>query len=238
MPGTPRGSLVFAWCGAALFALSLVFFLYSYLVQFGAAAAPGPFARPLLIDAALFTLFALHHSVFARARVKSRVQGLAPAGLERSLFTWIASVLFVLVCALWRAVPGELYRLTGGFAALGYAVQATGLILTARGSARLDVLDLAGVRSALARPDRPPDRVSLETTGLYGFVRHPIYFAWVLFVFGAPQMTMTRFVFATISTAYLAMAIPFEERALVAAFGQPYRDYQQRVRWRMIPGVY
>ena len=78
----------------------------------------------------------------------------------------------------------------------------------------------------------------LQTRGVYGFVRHPVYFAWVLMVIGTPHMTMTRMTFAVISTTYLAIAIPFEERGLLDVFGSEYREYQKRVRWRMIPGVY
>jgi len=59
-----------------------------------------------------------------------------------------------------------------------------------------------------------------------------------LIVFGIPDMTWTRFTFAAVSSAYLAVAIPFEERALVEAFGQTYREYQRKVRWRLIPGVW
>jgi protein-S-isoprenylcysteine O-methyltransferase Ste14 len=78
----------------------------------------------------------------------------------------------------------------------------------------------------------------LKTTGLYGFVRHPLYFAWLLFVFGAPDMTMTRFSFALISTLYLAVAIPFEERGLIETFGPAYASYRRKVRWRMLPGIW
>ncbi len=93
------------------------------------------------------------------------------------------------------------------------------------------------VRRANAHgPDRsnPP----LTTRGLYAFVRHPLYFAWTLFVFGAPTMTGTRASFAIVSTAYLMIAIPWEERGLVATFGQQYEDYRRRVKTRMIPWVY
>ena len=240
----PVGALVFAWGGAAVFAGSLLFFLYCYLIAFGRAAAGAGVARPIGIDAALFTGFALHHSLFARPALKARVAAALPAPLERSLYTWVASLLFLLVCALWNAVPGELYHLTGVAAGAGYLIQAIGVWLTARSAARLDVLDLAGVRPLLARGlqapglQEPTVHVPLATTGLYGFVRHPLYFAWTLLMFAAPHMTMTRLTFAVLSTGYLAIAIPLEERALVRVFGGQYREYQRTVRWRMIPGLY
>jgi methanethiol S-methyltransferase len=263
-----RAAWLFAWGGAAAFAVSLAFFLYSYLVRFGRPAADSSIVVPTVVDAGLFTLFAVHHSLFARPFVKRRLFGVRPgsdpgqtgvrpgsdpgqtgvrpgsergltppvSALERPAYVWIASLLFIAVCAAWRPVPGELYRLTGVFAIAAYAVLAAGIIMTARGSARLDVLDLAGVRAV--SPSRPQKHVPLQTHGVYGFVRHPVYFAWVLMVMGTPHMTMTRLTFAVISTAYLAIAIPFEERALLDVFGEEYRDYRNRVRWRMIPGVY
>ena len=243
-PRVPSTALVFAWCGAVVFAVSLLFFLYCYFVAFGRPVAPAAAAQPIAIDAILFTVFALHHSVFARPAVKQFVTASLPGWLERSLYTWVSSLLFLFVCAGWRHVPGELYHLGGLAAGAGYALQGLAIWLTARSSARLDVLDLAGVRPLLARGLTTPgshaeaDHVPLITTGLYGFVRHPLYFSWALLVFAAPHMTMTRFTFAMLSTGYLAIAIPFEERSLLAVFGPRYRDYQLNVRWRMIPGVY
>jgi hypothetical protein len=251
-PRAPGPALAFAWCGAAAFAGSLIFFLYSYLITFGRPAEGTGVLRPVAIDWVLFTVFALHHSVFARPAVKGRLAAMVSVPIERSVYTWIASVLFIVVCAAWRPVPGELYQLSGPAALAGYAVQLLAILLTARSSARLDVLDLAGVRPFLsARPGNPVDvaqgepepvegsqHVPLVTTGLYGVVRHPLYFGWMMLVFAAPHMTMTRLTFAVLSTSYLAIAIPFEERALIRVFGTQYREYQRRVRWRMLPGVY
>lgn len=246
MPRDPAVSaLAVAWGGAAVFAASLIWFVYSYVVRFEAlAAASGvpttaAWLRPAALDVLLFSIFALHHSVFARSGAKAVVLKTVPPYLERSVYTWVASVLFLLVCTLWQPVPGTLYRLDGAWRAGGYALQVVGLLLTVHASRLLDVLDLAGVRPVeqASRRDAPA-HVPLETGGVYGFVRHPLYFAWALFVFAAPSMTGTRVVFAVVSTAYLALAIPLEERALVAAFGDEYRAYQRRVRWRMVPGLY
>ena len=51
-------------------------------------------------------------------------------------------------------------------------------------------------------------------------------------------MTATRATFAIVTTLYLAIAIPWEERSLVQIFGRDYEVYCQQVRWRMLPGVY
>ena len=140
---------------------------------------------------------------------------------------------------MWVPVPGTFYRLDGAWRAIAYGVQLGGILLTIRASRLLDVLDLSGVRQVQrAAASEGPRHVPLKTTGLYGFVRHPLYFAWIWVVFATPDMTATRFVFAIVSTLYLAIAIPWEERALVATFGHDYERYRRRVRWRMLPGVY
>src|SRR5918992_4813952 len=111
-----HAALAFAWCGAALFALSLLFFLYSYLIRFRHSPLDGNAAEAIAIDTALFTIFALHHSVLARDSIKARVHRIVHPALERPIYTWTASILFLMVCALWRFVPGDLYRLTGAAA--------------------------------------------------------------------------------------------------------------------------
>jgi methanethiol S-methyltransferase len=149
---------------------------------------------------------------------------------------WAASGLFIVVCALWRPVPGLAWDVGRPWSLLLGGVQIAGLVLTARASARLDVLSLAGLRQAVAAPSGAPPR--LIDDGVYRLVRHPIYFAWILMVWPAASMTGTRLVFAAVSTLYLAAAIPFEERSLNADFGPEYARYRAKVRWRMVPGIY
>jgi protein-S-isoprenylcysteine O-methyltransferase Ste14 len=118
--------------------------------------------------------------------------------------------------------------------ALCVGVQVVGLWMTLRSAGVIDVLELAGIKQAMGRPVQP----RFTVIGPYRLVRHPIYLGWILLTFGSPTMTATTLAFAVISTAYLAMAIPFEERSLVDMFGDEYRAYQRRVRWRMVPGMY
>lgn len=231
----PPTVVAVAWSGAFAFAASLALFLYAYVVRFDAAAPRPDVWRPVFADIMLFSVFALHHSLFARTALKAWVCRVAPPLLERSLYTWIASLMFAAVCWWWMAVPGDVYHIEGAWRWLGWGVQAVGLVLTVLGARALDVLDLAGVRAVL---DGRTTHMPLSTSGVFAIVRHPLYLGWALFTFGAPDMTATRALFAVVSTAYLALAIPWEERALVRTFGGEYEAYRKNTRWRMLPGVY
>jgi protein-S-isoprenylcysteine O-methyltransferase Ste14 len=224
----------FAWTGALLFLLSLLSFglIYGWRLRVPAPAST-TVLRDTLVNLALFTVFALHHSIMARTGAKAWLTRLVPADLERSVYVWIASVLFLAVCWLWRPLPGLLWEASGAALWILVAVQMIGVALTLRAARIVGVWDLAGVR----QPDLTK-AVEFNATGPFAIVRHPIYLGWVLIVFATPVMTMSRLVFAVVSTLYLIAAIPFEERSLVEAFGEKYRAYQRRMRWRLIPGLW
>jgi methanethiol S-methyltransferase len=233
------GALVCAWTGAAAFLASLLVFLYLYGITYGRVSAASPTGRAMVADILLFSLFALHHSLLARTGLKRRVTRLVPNWLERSTFTWVASVLFLIVCLAWQPVDGLLYSLPGVWRLVGYTTQLVGIVLVLAGAAAIDMLELAGVRQVLdARSDGALRPSGLKTNGVYRLVRHPVYFGWTLCVFGAPTMTGTRALFAAVSTLYLAIAIRFEERSLVDMFGDAYRRYQRATRWKMLPGIW
>jgi methanethiol S-methyltransferase len=234
----------FAWGGTLLFFASLSFFLYSYVVTFGESAMVPPEGalssreaardRAALLNILLFTAFAVHHSIFAREPVRAWVGRLVPPYLERAWYVWIASLLFIGVCLLWQPVPGVAWRAEGAWRVLALGAQGTGIWLTLHSAMIIDILELSGLRQL------SPHKGAMEfkTSGPYGWVRHPIYTGWFLVVFAIPTMTMTRLVFAAVSSAYLLLAIPFEERSIRAASGGAYDAYAKQVRWKLVPGIY
>ena len=225
---------VFAWGGAALFSLSLAFFFYSYLVTFARPAVETP-PGALLVNFALFTVFALHHSAFAREPVRAWVVRLVPAGLERSFYVWVASLLFIAVCAWWQPVAGAFWEVGTPVLAALWALQLFGAWLTLQSAVVIDLRTLAGLRPGEATS---AGETEFKTKGPYGWVRHPIYSGWFLLVFATSPMTGTRLLFAVISSAYLLLAIPLEERSLRATTNGAYERYMRQVRWKLLPGVY
>jgi protein-S-isoprenylcysteine O-methyltransferase Ste14 len=198
----------------------------------GAPPAAGPLVEGLLINTVLFGVFALHHSVLAREPVRAWVARLVSPALERPTYVWVASLLFMAACLAWRPIAGMVYRIPPPWAWAIGALQLTGGILTLDAARRIDVRVLAGLRP------EPAQEGDLVARGTYRFVRHPIYLGWVLLVWAASDMTTGRLVFALISTTYLAIAVPFEERSLRRRFGPSYDGYRRAVRWRIVPGLY
>lgn len=229
--------MAFSWLGAALFAASLGWFVFSFFVRFPGLPASTPGGAAVAWNVALFSAFAAHHSICARDRVRLGIDRLFP-GRERSVYVWVASLALAGTCAAWRGVPGVAWQVDGIAAGLFYATRAAGIVLTLRAAAILDIWELAGTRPARHAPGEHGGSATFTRRGPYGWVRHPIYAGWFLVVFSVPAMTNTQLVFAAVSSAYLIVGMVFEERSLLAAAPEAYRDYQRAVRWKVIPGIY
>jgi protein-S-isoprenylcysteine O-methyltransferase Ste14 len=234
LPASGPLARAFAWAGGAVFALSLLYTALAYATVFGRPAPTGNVWAPVAINVLLFSAFALHHSVFARDRIRRAVAALVSSELERSVYVWIASLMLIAVCALWRPVPGVAWSASGAARWTLYGLQVAGSVIALWSAAAIDALELAGIRQRAAS-SRPTE---FKTTGPYGWVRHPIYVGWFLMVFATPTMTATRLVFAIASSAYLLIAIPFEERSLRKTTEGAYERYARTVRWKLLPGIY
>jgi protein-S-isoprenylcysteine O-methyltransferase Ste14 len=83
-----------------------------------------------------------------------------------------------------------------------------------------------------------PANRGIVSSGLYRFVRHPIYLGYFIthVAFVAANPSLWNFaVLLTSDLAQVARAL-CEERVL--ARDTAYRDYQSRVRWRIVPGIF
>ncbi len=217
--------------GAIVFVAALAVGAWRF-VSLGTPPSGGPLVAGALINALLFGAFALHHSLLAREPIKAAVGRLVSPALERPTYVWVASLLFIGVCLAWRPIAGTVYRVPPPWAWGIGAIQLIGGLITLEAAMRIDVRVLAGLKP------EPVHDGHLVARGTYRFVRHPIYLGWVLLVWAASDMTTGRLVFATVSTAYLLIAVPFEERSLRRRFGPSYDAYRRQVRWRIVPWLH
>jgi protein-S-isoprenylcysteine O-methyltransferase Ste14 len=229
--GVPGATGPGAWVGALLFAISLAVFLFSYAFTFAGQPVTSRPAEDAAVNLLLFALFASHHSLFARTRIRTWVARTMPALPERTFFVCVASLLLMLVCWSWRLLPGTVWKVEGRPAALFHAAQFAGILLVIRSAAVVGVRELAGLSPS-------PGGSDLTVRGPYRWIRHPMYAGWLLLTFGVPLMSTTRFVFAAASGAYLLIAIPLEERTLRSGMPLAYARYARQVRWRLLPGLY
>ena len=90
--------------------------------------------------------------------------------------------------------------------------------------------DLFGLRQVwLYLLGRPYTALGFATPWLYRVMRHPIYVGWLFIFWMTPTMTLAHLLFSVATTAYILLAIQFEERDLVREHGASYEAYRRSV---------
>jgi protein-S-isoprenylcysteine O-methyltransferase Ste14 len=219
-----------------------VFFLGTFLYAVGFVGNIGvprtidhgpeaPAVLALAIDVALLGVFAVQHSVMARPAFKRWWTRWVPPPIERSTFVVFASAALALLLWQWRPIPAVIWEIRDGAAAI--AVQAVfwagwGVLLVS--TFLINHFELFGLRQVYALlADEPIPDPEFRTPLFYRYVRHPIYLGFVLSFWAAPVMTAGHLLFAVMTTGYILVGIWFEERDLVAQFGDRYRRYRRQV---------
>jgi protein-S-isoprenylcysteine O-methyltransferase Ste14 len=192
----------------------------------------------VIIDIALLALFAIQHSVMARAGFKRRWTRIVPPDAERSTYVLATNICLIVLIAAWRPITDDIWRVTAQpWRALLTAVALAGFAIVFLSSLLIDHFDLFGLRQVFARlRGQQPPQHEFATPFLYRAVRHPLYLGFLIAFWATPRMTVGHLLFAVATTGYILVAVRFEERDLISAFGQQYRDYRRRVPI-LIPGL-
>ncbi len=223
--------------GVACYLVFLATFVYAigFLGNFGVPKSidSGPqsgFAAALTINLALLGLFAVQHSVMARPWFKAAWTRIVPTPAERSTYVLFSSLALVVLFWGWQPMGGVIWKVDNDFGRLALdALYALGWLTVLATTFLINHFDLFGLRQVWVHlRGRAYTDIGFRTPGPYRIVRHPLYVGWLLVFWSAPVMTAAHLVFAVATTAYILIAIQFEERDLVR-FHEEYAEYRRRV---------
>jgi protein-S-isoprenylcysteine O-methyltransferase Ste14 len=136
-----------------------------------------------------------------------------------------------LLFAFWQPMGVTIWNVEDptGRAVL-YGLFLTGFLIVLSATFLINHFDLFGLRQVyLYLRGREYTALRFRTPFFYKHVRHPLYVGWLLHFWATPTMTVAHLVFAVMTTAYILVAIQFEERDLVTFHGRDYTEYRKRV---------
>ena len=190
----------------------------------------------ILILTIYFVIYGVVHSWLASASVKewlSQTFGSTTDRWYRLAYNIFAVVTLLPVLALMAVLPGQtLYVVPSPWRWLMVGGQLLALLAAAISLLQTGIFYFIGLAQLV---DENPGRSgALNLGGFYAWVRHPLYTFSIIFLWLTPAMTTNTLTTFILFTLYFYFGSIYEERRLVAEFGEAYQAYRRQVP-RLIP---
>ena len=230
----------------AIFAYGVISYLVFFATFLYSIGFIGNFVVPKTVDApatdtttgvaiainmVLLGIFGLQHSIMARPAWKREWTKWIPEPAERSTYVLASVAVMVLMFVFWQPIGGTVWHVeTPALRNALTALYLAGFGVVLLSTILLNHFDLFGLRQVtLHLQGKDYEPLPFETPAFYKWVRHPIYVGWIMTFWAAPTMSVGHLLFASVCTAYIFVALIFEERDLVDHFGETYETYQAEV---------
>lgn len=185
----------------------------------------------LVVNVILLSLFAIQHSGMARRAFKRWWTQYVPESVERSTYVLLSSLVLILLYWQWRPMQDLIWSVSNPTGAgLLTAFFWIGWVIALVSTFLIDHFELFGLHQPYANwQGRKAEWSTFRTPFFYKFVRHPLYFGFLLAFWATPVMTTGHLLFAIAMTGYIFIGIFLEERDLVTFHGDVYVRYREKV---------
>jgi len=145
----------------------------------------------------------------------------------RIIYNVLAFALLIPIFAIQFSTKKEaLWQVSDYLSIIGKAIVIFGALLVSKALQGYDLREFSGLDF-----NKNQEKNEFKSDGLLKYMRHPIYFGILIFVWGmfvadASTRSLTSAIAVTI---YLFVGIYFEEKKLIKVFGEKYEKYQQDV---------
>ncbi len=192
------------------------------------SATSSPLWQALLINFGVIIIFGLQHSVMARPAFKRWWTQYIPEEAERSTYVLLSCVALAVVYLFWQPMGGVIWSIDATWGkVIMWSLYSVGWLLLLASAASINLFHLFGLSQVWAHfKGTTVPEPEFQQPWLYRQVRHPLYTAWLMIFWATPHMTIAHLVFAVGLTAYILIAIRYEERDLIALHGENYRNYR------------
>ncbi|MBC6365526.1 isoprenylcysteine carboxylmethyltransferase family protein [Algoriphagus sp. AK58] len=176
-----------------------------------------------------WAIFYSLHTALAASKLKRFLEAKWPDRMKwyRLLYSLFSTLLFmgILIQALFLPVQ-VLFTKNPIISYAGYMIATLGVVLITRSIKKISLPAFLGLLS-----ERTTITESLQVSGIYARVRHPLYLGLLLIFFGYFLVagTVGALVHLSCLVVYLPFGIYFEEKNLIERYRNNYQRYREEV---------
>jgi protein-S-isoprenylcysteine O-methyltransferase Ste14 len=184
----------------------------------------------IFVYALLWISFGLVHSLLARASAKRLLEPLFGYAyrISYNLFSALHIGLVIIGGEIVLGSNSVVFEIGNELVFVATAVQWSGVIVIIFSLTQYDLGRFSGITQVFCGSDLSADTEPLHTTGMHGYVRHPLYLGAYLYLLGGATSEFGMQT-ALWGCLYLLVGTWFEERGLIAQYGRAYEEYKQNV---------
>ena len=189
------------------------------------------FSQALMINLGLLAAFSLQHSGMARKGFKAWITQFIPKSAERSTYVLLSNFAMILLFVFWQPMGGVIWSVESSLTkTVMITLYMFGWSLVVISTFLIEHFELFGLKQVWYQfKGQSLPKAKFVSPALYRYVRHPMYVGWIVVFWAATTMTVAHLIFALLCTAYIVIAIRFEEKDLNDELGEAYSNYQREV---------